>query len=75
MSSIITYEQLKNYYNEFKKNPPKDAYDRYASELRQVRNLIETAKLNGLEKDVFEYQKTEKAVIDKLTQMGYTVQQ
>ncbi len=73
MTSIMTYEQMKNLYNDFKKDPPKDSYSKYVGELQHLRLLINTAKLKGLDEDVFNYQKSEQVAIDNLEKMGYKI--
>lgn len=73
MTSIITYEQMKNFYNEFKKNPPQDAFMRSYKEFTFMKGLIEFAKKQGLDDDVFEYQKIQKESAQNLRNMGYKV--
>lgn len=73
MTYILSYEQLKAGYEKFKSNLPKDAFSRYAEELNYARNLINSAKLEGLSEDVFQYQKIEQESLQKLQSMGYKV--
>ena len=74
MTTIFSYKELKASYEQFKKALPKDMFERYAQELKHVRGLIQSAKLQGLEKDVFEYQKIEKESVEHLRAMGYRIQ-
>ncbi len=71
MTTIITYEQIKNSYNEFKKNPPKDSFMKYYKEYSFMKSLIEFATQKGLEKDVFEYTKIKNEAAQHLIDMGY----
>ena len=73
MTSFISYEQMKLAYNDFKKNLPQDKFDRYYTEFSFMKTLIEFAKKQGLEKDVFEYKKVQKDAAQNLIDMGYTV--
>ena len=73
MTTIVTYEQMKNFYNEFKKNPPQDNFIKHYKEFSFMKSLIEYAKKQGLEEDVFEYQKIQKESAEKLISMGYKV--
>lgn len=73
MTYIPSYNQLKASYENFKAKPPQDLFERYAQELIHVRNLIASAKLEGLDEDVFEYQKIEKQNVEELHSLGYNV--
>jgi len=69
----MTYKELKASYEAFKKKLPEDLFTRYSRELSYVRSLAKSAKTQGLEQDVFEYQKIEEASIKKLRELGYKV--
>lgn len=73
MTTVISYEQCKKNYEDFKKNLPEDQFARYYKELVMVRNLAKLAKTKGLKEDVFEYEKAEKEATKILTDMGYKV--
>ena len=73
MTSIITYDQMKNSYKEFKNNLPKDNFMRYYKEFTFMKSLIEFTKRQGLEDDVFEYQKIQQESAQELRNMGYKV--
>ena len=73
MTTIISYEQCKKNYEDFKNNLPEDQFARYYKELVMVRKLAKLAKTKGLEKDIFEYEKAEKEAAKILTEMGYKV--
>lgn len=73
MTTIITYEQMKNFYEEFKQNLPEDKFLRYWREVELTRNLIKSAKKQGLEKDVFEYQKIQDEAVNQLRSLGYKI--
>lgn len=73
MTSIITYDQMKYFYEKFKQNLPKDKLERYYQEFTFMQNLINFAKKQGLEKDVFEYQKIQNAAIEQLKKLGHNV--
>ena len=71
MTSIITYEQQKNFYEEFKKNPPKDEFNRYYKEFLYMKNLIELAKKENLKDEIKEYEKIQKDTMEQLKKLGY----
>jgi len=73
MTRIYTYDELKTGYENFKKNLPEDSFERYAQELIHIRNLIQSAKLQGLNDDVSKYQKIEKIDIKELQKLGYNI--
>ena len=73
MTSIITYEQMKNFYSEFKNNPPQDAFIKNYKEYTFMKSLIEFAKNKGLDNDVFEYKKIQKESAENLRNMGYKI--
>lgn len=73
MTYVLSYNEMKNNYEKFKINLPDDSFERYAQELTHVRNLINSAKLQGLEEDVFEYQKIEENDIKELQALGYKI--
>ncbi|MBQ4077649.1 hypothetical protein IJD15_00510 [bacterium] len=73
MTSIMTYEQVKNFYEDFKNNLPKDDFTRYYKEVSFMRTLIEFAKKQGLKEDVFEYKKIEETATKKLRDLGYNI--
>ncbi len=73
MTSIITYDQMKKFYQEFKNNPPADKFCRCLQELNFMRSLIDFAERQNLEKDVFEYKKIQEAAAQQLREMGYKV--
>lgn len=73
MTSFITYEQVKLAYNDFKKNLPQDKFDRYYTEFSFMNSLIEFAKNQGLEKDVFEYKKIQEDAAKNLKDMGFPI--
>lgn len=71
MTTIITYEQMKAFYNNFKNNLPDDLFTRYYNEFSFMKSLIQFAKKQGLEKDVFEYQKIQDQAVEELKKLGY----
>ena len=71
MTSIINYEQMKKFYKEFKKNPPKDEFTKYYKEYTFAKSLIEFAKKRELKKDVLEYEKIQKNAVEQLKNLGY----
>ena len=71
MTSIIGFSELKKYYDKFKKALPEDTFSRLYEELKIVRKLIGTAKLEGLDVDTFEYQKIAENNLKQLHEMGY----
>ena len=71
MTSIITYEQIKDYYNKFKNNLPQDEFIRYYREYHFLKSLIEMSQKQNLKKDFKEYQEVQKNVIKHLNDMGY----
>ena len=73
MTTIFTYNDLRRSYLEFKNNLPKEPFERYTTELMHLRYLIQSAKDQGLEKDVFEYKKAQEETAQNLRNMGYTV--
>lgn len=73
MTFAINYQELKNSYEKFKTSLPKDPFNRYAQELNYARNLTRAAKLEGLEEDVFQYQKIEQESLEKLQALGYNI--
>ena len=44
------YDELKNLYNEFKKNPPKQEFNRWLEEFKYSADLLEFAKKGKSEK-------------------------
>ncbi len=70
MTSIITYEQMKDFYSKFKDDLPKDPIIRYFKEYSFMNSLIEFAKKQGLEKDVFEYEKIKEIAAKELRALG-----
>ena len=74
MTTFIPYDVLKADYEQFKKTlENKKPPERYIEDLKFIRTLIQGAKIEGLEKDVFEYQKVEKQDIEELKALGYNV--
>ena len=73
MTTIITYEQMKEFYRQFKNNPQGDNVSRCIQELNFMKSLIEFAKKQGLNKDVFEYKKIQEETANKLRDMGYKI--
>ena len=73
MTTFITYEQMKNFYQEFKNNPPKDKTARCLQELNFMKSLIDFAKKQGLKKDVFEYKKIQENAAQQLRDMGFKI--
>ena len=71
MTTIITYEEMKNLYSEFKKNPPEDEFEKYYQEYSHAKSLIEFAKNQRLDKDVLEYEKVQKNAMEELKKLGY----
>ena len=71
MTSIQSYQEIKNYYEKFKNNLPEDTVSRLYEELMIVRNLIKTAKSQNLDIDTFEYQEIAKKNLKQLHDMGY----
>ena len=71
MTYIISFNELKNYYDKFKKALPEDTFSRLYEELKIVRGLINSAKLEGLKVDTFEYQKIAEENLKQLHDMGY----
>ena len=65
------YDKMKEFYSEFKNNPPEDKFTRYYKEYSFMNSLIEFAKKQGLEKDVFEYEKIQKSAVENLKKLGY----
>lgn len=71
MTTIITYEQMKNFYEEFKKNLPEDEFNRYYKEFSYMKNLIKLAQKENKKKDIEEYKKIQKKDIEELKKLGY----
>lgn len=70
MTSMVTYDQMKNFYENFKNDLPKDPVIRYFKEYSFMNSLIEFAKKQGLEADVFEYEKIKEAAAKQLRALG-----
>lgn len=73
MTTIITYEDVKNMYARFKSNLPQDKFTRYYKEFSFMSSLIDFAKKQNLEKDVFEYRKIQENAAQQLRDMGYKI--
>lgn len=74
MTTFIPYDILKADYEQFKKTlESKKPFERYVEDLKFIRTLIQGAKIEGLDKDVFEYREIEKQDIEKLRDLGYNV--
>ncbi len=73
MTTIITYSEIKNQYEKFKKNPPEDEFERWYLQYSFAKNLINFAKKQNLDKDIFEYNKVKDEAAQKLRDMGYNV--
>ena len=71
MTSIITYEQMKNFYSEFKKNPPQDEFNRYYKEYSYTKSLVELAKAEDLKTEAKVYEQIQKNAMEQLKKLGY----
>ena len=71
MTYIIGFNELKNYYDRFKNTPPEDTFSRLYEELKIVRALIKSVKIEGLKVDTFEYERTAEENLKQLQAMGY----
>ena len=73
MTTIITYNEMKDLYGKFKQNPPEDKFYALYSEYKFMKSLIQLAKLNNMDKDLFEYRKIQEKTAEELRNMGYKV--
>lgn len=71
MTSIISYEEIKNFYEEFKKNPPADGFTKFYKEFSYMKTLIEMAKNQGLKEEAEQYEKIQKNAVSELEKLGY----
>jgi len=67
----ISYEELKNLYSEFKKNPPLQEFNRWLEEFRYSADLLEFAKKANLKEDIVEFTKAKKIAIKNLKKFGF----
>lgn len=73
MTKIITYNEMKNSYKNFKNNLPEDEFDRWYGEYNFLNALIKFAKKQNLDKDTIEYTKLKEETAQKLRDMGYKI--
>lgn len=71
MTSIITYDEMKNFYEKFKQNPPEDEFTKFYKEFSYMKNLIEMAKHQGLKEEAEQYEKIQKNAVSELEKLGY----
>ncbi len=71
MTNILSYSEMQQMFEQFQKNLPQDSFTRYHREYTFTKSLIEFAKKQGLEDDVFQYQQIQKKDIEELKKLGY----
>ena len=71
MTTYISFEEIKNIYDDFKKSLPEDKFERYYKELKILRSMISSAKNEGKDIDYNSLERIIKQNLAQLHLMGY----